>query len=123
MRNSTHKFGFLTLLGLYLVFCSSTAFGQATIQRDIQEFVDAQIGWYAWFDPETGNYFTLDYVGHLNRDNALHLDTTFTGTVTERPLADGRARVRVELRTENALTYVTYDKLGLVFGHFANEVK
>jgi hypothetical protein len=110
------------LLALSLVYCSSTAFGQATIQRPIKDFIDAQIGFYSWNDPETGNIFTLDYLGRWNDTFALSLGTTLTGTVTEQPLADGRARVRVDLRTENALTYVTYPGLGVVFGHSLGDV-
>lgn len=122
MRNSVRKFGYFTMFVLSLVLCSSAAFGQATIQRPIEDFINAQNSWYSWNEPETGNVFTLDYLGRWNDTFALSLGTTWTGTVTEHPLADGRARVRVELRTENALTYVTYPGLGVVFGHSLGNV-
>jgi hypothetical protein len=55
MRNSIHKFGLFTLFALSLAFCSSTAFGQATIQRPIEDFINAQTGWFSWSEPATGN--------------------------------------------------------------------
>ncbi|HEV8523770.1 MAG TPA: hypothetical protein VGQ71_04670 [Terriglobales bacterium] len=49
-----------------------------------------------------------------------------TGEVTEQPLGDGTAEVKVTLRTRNALAWATADCSGqdsnLIFGHKAGEV-
>jgi len=46
---------------------------------------------------------------------AVTIPTSFTGTVIERPLADGRTEVHVKLHTKNALAYVL-DYTGQTFG-------
>jgi hypothetical protein len=46
---------------------------------------------------------------------AVTIPTAFSGTVIERPLADGRTEVHVKLHTKNALAYVL-DYTGLTFG-------
>ena len=97
-------------------------------QRPIQEFVAAQgycllpgnpnncdisvagIDLLVFTDPSTGNRITLDYNGiaaaYLRANGGPDLGTTFSGSVTERVLNDGRAQITVVLRTENALTFV-----------------
>ena len=46
---------------------------------------------------------------------AVTIPTSFSGTVIERPLADGRTEVHVRLHTQNALAYVL-DYTGQIFG-------
>jgi len=91
----------------------------ATQTRPIADFVDAQ-GTYdlgflfvppvenyvGWTDPDHGLSMSVDYAGIADDFYGGVFGTTFGGTVTERPLADGRAEVTVVLRTTNALTYV-----------------
>jgi hypothetical protein len=96
-----------------------------TTQRSIDEFVDAQgtfcfddgaggcllfvpptdnfIGW-----TDTGNFLaaSVDYAGLADEVLGGALGTTFAGSVTERRLQDGRALIKVNLRTSNALTWV-----------------
>jgi hypothetical protein len=60
-------------------------------------------------DPETGWGASIDYLGLANYYVEGAFNTTFSGNVIERPLADGRAHVTVLLRTQNALTYVVVD--------------
>jgi hypothetical protein len=52
----------------------------------------------------------IDYTGltaKLLLKYGINLGTTVTGTVLERPLADGRALITVNLHTKNALTWAT----------------
>jgi hypothetical protein len=87
--------------------------------RPIGDFVDAQgtydIGflfvppvdnYIGWTDPNSGLSMSVDYAGIADDYYGGVFGTTFGGTVTERPLADGRAEVTVVLQTKDALTYV-----------------
>jgi hypothetical protein len=55
----------------------------------------------------------IDYAGvfaaylQLQSGGSINLGTSVSGTITEQALADGRARVRVNLHTTNALVWVT----------------
>ena len=80
-------------------------------------------------DAEQGRLASIDYAGLADYWAKGAFDTTFAGKVIERPLADGRALVRVLLHTVNALTWVvddpnvTNDFTGpLLFGNRAPEV-
>jgi len=94
--------------------------GPAT-QRPLSDFLDAQgttsifipplpdfIGW-ANNNPQT-LFASVDNLGLAANYLASHrgplLDTRVDGTVSERPLADGRAMVTVIVHTTNALTWV-----------------
>jgi hypothetical protein len=99
------------------------------VQRPIEDFLDAQgitmvfnapvfdqIGWANANDPSLHNlppprFALFDYAGLANDYLISHLypslDTTTDGTITERPLADGRAEVSVILHTTNALTWAS----------------
>jgi len=71
-----------------------------------------------------------DYTGSFNAwiksVNGPDLGTTVSGTVTEVPLADGRARVHVVTHARNALTTVWDDSVSfpgpIIFGRSAAEV-
>jgi hypothetical protein len=82
-----------------------------------------------------GNSAACDYAGLANRwlvqRGHPSLGTSFTGSVTERKLSDGRILVQVELHTTNALTYgerITEEPFGnfdtdpLIFGAKAQDV-
>ncbi len=69
------------------------------------------LGWQKW----TGGYrrfAKVDYAGLVDRYLAANelatLGTTFDGSITERPLADGTAEVTVRLHTSLAPAWVTY---------------
>jgi len=68
-----------------------------------------------------GNSASCDYAGLANEwlvDNGYpDLGTSFSGSVTERPLSDGRILVQVELHTANALTF----GMRIVTGDFASD--
>jgi hypothetical protein len=65
------------------------------------------IGWSTIFAGQTHVLFAgVDYAGLANTFLGNPFGTTVDGTVIERPLADGRAEVRVLLFTENANTWV-----------------
>ncbi len=65
-----------------------------------------------WVELATNRVGIVDYAGLENAflqtesHGKISLGTAVSGTVTERPLADGRAEIRVLLQTTNALTDV-----------------
>jgi hypothetical protein len=97
----------------------------STIQRPIADFVSQQgttsvfnsevpglpdnVGWTTASKVSNGHFALIDYSGKdaafLFSHNGIDLGTTVSGTVHERPLADGRAEVSVELDTSNALAW------------------
>lgn len=93
-------------------------------------FVPPVANFIGSFDPDNGRLASVDYAGLANYWAGGAFGTTFSGTVIERPLADGRALVEVLLRTKNALTWVVdgniHPDLGfngpLLFGNRAPEV-
>jgi hypothetical protein len=106
-----------------------------TVQRPIEDFVSTQgtyclpngsggcfyfvppvanfIGWGS--QAHFGQFASIDYAGLANRyietasSGSISFGTTFGGTITERPLPDGTARVTITLRTENALMWAATD--------------
>lgn len=119
-----------------------------TTKRPLAEFVAAQ-GTYCFddgaggcllFEPPVQNFLgqndpvrglsmSVDYAGLADRwivaNGGESIGTKFSGTVTEKPLADGRARVTVVLNTKKALVWVedSPDFSGpLLFGNKAPEV-
>jgi hypothetical protein len=93
-----------------------------TRQRPLSDFINAQgtttcftppapaqLG--ATSDPDKGpvRFALFDYTGKvaalLQSMYGISLGTTVTGTVTERPLADGRVEVTVNLHTRDALAW------------------
>jgi len=89
-----------------------------TTQRPISDFTSRQ-GTYCAANPAKCTTFLSTYIAwtqpSLNRiaivdlaakENVPGITTTTSGTITERPLPDGRAEVRVRLDTRNALAFV-----------------
>ena len=102
---------------------AATSFAAGTTQRPIQQFVAAQTSQLVWFDPETENTIFLDYAGRTDSQFQLGLGTTTDGTITDRALPDGRARVHVVLHTRSAFTTggFNFSSIG-VFGHSVGQV-
>ena len=125
--------GFIKLVGTTTVAASVGGLGllradQAhaapAVQRPISDFVSAQgttslfnppvpdyVGWTRPFSTPIANQVlaSVDYAGlAASYVSSLggSLGTTISGSVHERPLADGRAEVSVILHTRNALTFV-----------------
>jgi hypothetical protein len=117
---------------------------QAT-QRPLSDFISTQgttnifvppvpdfIGWLTAVGIEPPYFASVDYAGLANgwlmANGHPSLGTTFGGSVTERPLPDGRAQVSVNLHTRNALTWVGDLSTGdfatgtLLFGNRAQDV-
>ena len=111
-------------------------------------FVPPVANFFGWDNlqevpPQQGNVqpvrcASVDYAGLANAKieelsgGSISFDTTTEGTVTERPLRDGRAEVSVRLHTENALTWVTsggdddacdFATDPLLFGHRVPDVR
>lgn len=128
MKNSRKMWRRLApLVGVtFWLFVSATvvlAQGPA-VQRPIEEFVAAQgthcIGeepdcwliieplpnFVGWFSYSPDRAASVDYAGLVDAYWGKPFGTTMSGSVTERPLPDGRAEVNVRLHTENALTWV-----------------
>jgi len=87
----------------------------ATQTRPIEEFVEAQgkyaPPWYVyWTALATDRAAVVDWAGLDNAwiiaNGGTSLGTEMDGTITEKPLKDGRAEVKVVLHTKNALTFV-----------------
>jgi hypothetical protein len=111
------------------------------VQRSISDFVSAQGTFVSapgapvtfcfpntgcavgFFSPSQNRATFVDYAGladafiRQSSGGTVSLGTGFSGSVTERPLADGRAEVTVVLLTDNALTWVV-DGLDLADGTF-----
>jgi hypothetical protein len=148
-----HQLLVSTLLGVLMTFglCERCVHaGQATI-RPIEDFV-AQQGTFCipdggggcvLFVPPVENFFGLsdpasniaasvDYAGLADdwiqsaSGGAVSFGTEFAGNVLERPLSDGRAEIKVNLHTTNALTWVVdggdFANGDLLFGHRAPDV-
>ncbi len=121
------------------------------VQRPIEEFVAAQgtyclddgMGGCLLFVPPVANFIgtsdpargicaAVDYAGLADEwitaasGGAISFGTTFSGSVTEQALEDGRAEVHVRLNTRNALTWATdgcdFASSPLLFGHRAPDV-
>ena len=122
IRFSRRLFSGALLFGFVLAPATSSA---QTVHRSIDEFVAAQgtfcvddgAGGCVLFVPPVANFvgFTdtvnflgasVDYAGLADDALGGALGTTFSGTVTERVLKDGRALIKVDLRTDNANTWI-----------------
>lgn len=76
-----------------------------TMKYPIEEFLEEQ-GGFGWTDPATKRCLFVDYSGQVFPQVADLLGTEFTGTITERPLSDGRFEVMVNLHTKDAMAFV-----------------
>lgn len=113
-----------------LILSASVDAAAQAKQRPIQDFVDAQgtfcfdlftpghcllfvppiENFIGWGDPTNTLLASVDYAGLADewlqaQPGGQSLGTSFSGSVTERPLADGRAEVHVVLKTQNALVW------------------
>jgi len=123
----------------------------STVQRPITDFTSQQgttsvfntalpglpdtIGWGTSTkvnNSGNGRFALVDYSGKdaafLSTNYGINLGTTVSGNVHERPLADGRVEVSVELDTQNALAWASTlngdvnTTAPLVFGYRAQDV-
>ncbi len=113
--------GICVAVAIGVALVPRAALGQ-TVKRPIQDFVSAQVNTTSWNEPATGNTMFVDYANRTNSLLALGLPTGFSGRITEQPLADGRARVKVMLRTSNAYASASLGGVGFVFGSTTGEV-
>jgi hypothetical protein len=142
----------IIIISLAMIMIPSVVLSQGpTTIRPIEDFVDAQgtfcIGvppdcflivppiqnFLGMSDGSTGWGASVDYAGLANEwiedetGGAVSFGTETSGTVIELMLPDGRAEVRVQLHTNNALTWVVDDAgdfagSNLLFGQRAPEV-
>jgi len=68
-------------------------------------FVPPVANLVGWGDETCSIFALIDYAGVADAMTGGDFGTTFSGGVTERPLADGRAEVTVRLRTNHALAW------------------
>ena len=131
MRGRTARWSVVATLALGMAGVLPPMFvsAGATTTRSIQDFIAVQ-GTHCFLD-EGGNCFlfappapnyvfwandakdrvaAVDYAGleaaYLRAHGGPALGTTFSGTVTEQPLADGRDKISVVLHTHNAASRV-----------------
>jgi hypothetical protein len=100
----------------------------ATLTRPVEDFVEAQgsfgfgviVGFYG---QEYSKVAVIDYAGQIYREVPIAcgapgpFEPVYSGSVTERPLNDGRTMVHVKLHTSDAVTFVLDLTNGaLIFG-------
>ena len=104
------------------VDCAASGYGGGGCEL----FVPPQPNVGGWVDPKTAFFVLVDYAGLADTLAGGAFGTTLDGSITEVPLADGRARVSVTLHTKNALTWagdVSSSFPGpILFGHTLAEV-
>jgi hypothetical protein len=145
MKNSNRKTR--QLAGAIVLALTLTTAGTPLLaaSRPIADFLQSQGYWDAFggqyvSDPTYGTWFfdwadpdydwvNIDFLGDvanaLKRYWGFDLDTTVDGSVTERPLPDGRAEVSVIVHAHNALTVAGYngpDGFFLEFGYWPWEI-
>ena len=151
MRRATRTC-LIAVTGLLLAIAAPPAMAQErATQRPIEDWIEQQ-GTYCFpdgsggcllFVPPIENFFgftdpgseraaSVDYAGLANdwieeaSGGSTSFGTTFSGSITERPLSDGRAEVNVRLRTDNALAWVVdgfdFATGDLLFGNRAPDV-
>ncbi len=95
------------------------------VQRDISEFLNAQVNWTGWSGPPPDYplFYVADYAGMFNKKYALGRPTTFDGIITEKALSDGTAEVRIMVRAHDILIYVRRGPAGAtLFGARVGDV-
>lgn len=142
----------VAVIGLLLAIAAPPAMAQkAAAQRPIEDWIEQQgtfcipdqmngcvlfvppvENFLGFSDPGSGRSASVDYAGLANdwieaeSGGSTSFGTTFSGSITERPLRDGRAEVNVRLRTDNALAWVVdgsdFANDPLLFGYRAPEV-
>jgi len=89
-------------------------------------FVPPQPNVGGWIDPNTALFTLVDYAGLADGLLGGALGTTVDGSITEVPLANGRAQVNVLLHTQNALTWASDVSASfpgpILFGHLLSDV-
>ena len=126
-RLFARPFRVVSLVTTLLCAAAGSASAQAT-QRPIADFLGPNLAenigiiWYETGQTQRG-YF--DYFGRSALANSLTLGSSFTGTVVERELPDGRASVRVVLHARRVFAYVYDAAIGnaIVFGHTGSQIK
>lgn len=91
-------------------------------------FVPPVGNFIGWSDLLRDRCASVDYAALADIALAGALGTQTSGSITERPLADGRAEVRVVLHTRNALTWVidgceSFATNALLFGNRVPDVR
>jgi hypothetical protein len=129
-RNVKANLNLLVVAIVALMFGATASADGAARKRPLSDFLDAQgtqsifippvPDYWGWVVPPPGvktpassyvggNSASCDYAGLANEwlmsFGYPDLGTSFTGSVTERSLKDGRILVHVELHTVNALTF------------------
>jgi hypothetical protein len=119
---------------------SAPAFGEpaaSVVHRPLSDLLAAQelryVGWVWWDAKAVNRAMFVDHWGtHLEylAGLGIHPGTTLSGTVIERPLADGRAEITASVRAKNAIAWATRGAKGyelgddepLLFGYLPEEI-
>jgi hypothetical protein len=150
--HTTNNVGRGVKAAIFAWICLSTQpLPAQVIKRPLSDFLDAQgsttcftpparaqLGWGTGLNKTNGvanltppRFALIDYTGlegKYLKDNGFDVGTTVSGTVSERPLADGRALVTVDLHTKNALGWALQDQNDFntdppVFGSRVSDVR
>jgi hypothetical protein len=119
VRWITAPLAMLLICGELAAMPPQTRAAAMTTARPIADFVNAQgtfdLGvlfvppvpnFLGWCDPDSQLCASADYAGLANQTCNGVAGTTFAGKVREKLLPDGRAEVKVELFTQDAITWV-----------------
>lgn len=142
-RKHWNYFAALVGLGLGILLLATPTYAQqGTVQRPIEDFLSTQgtccnniSPFYKWLPPDPNfchwsppqntrfvRFAGVDYAGLAKEAYPPGRGPQFSGTVTERPLPDGRAEVTVLLHTKGANAWVVeLDFDGDIFGQIANK--
>jgi len=81
---------------------------------------------FGFYDPAANVFGIVDYAGLADAWSGGAFQTSISGSVNERPLADGRAEVSVVLQSRHALTWaiegLDFGGAPTIFGHRAQDV-
>ena len=103
-----------------------TALGKGSVvQRPLSDFLNSQTSTFFWFDSDNPQYAIVsDYAGQIANAAGLSLGSTYTGTITEQALDDGTAKVVVDVKGSNVLTWTRLlnAPFSVVFGATAGQV-
>jgi hypothetical protein len=120
----------VSVLALALMPSAASAPENKTTVRPIEDFIEAQGTYWGpgyqiiWWNNDMNKVALIDYAGLINwyigekSGGEISSGIEFSGSVTERPLADGRTLVHVKLHVTNAIVWI-FDLTGggVVFGN------
>jgi hypothetical protein len=106
---------FLSALG------TTSLFPNGTLPNPSPTGLPDEVGWgtsTATVNNGTFRFARIDYTGQDAAFLGLNLGTTTSGTISERPLKDGRVEDTINLTTQNAFAWANDINNNLLFGYY-----